>query len=137
MPGIVIEDALAAWIEEQPEALALEAKVYPFASAPQGTGRPYVTYHRVAGGRLKSLTGPSGVSHPRIQLDFWGRDYKQVKRLHQATTQTGTQMQGRTVQVAEVLDEFDNPDAFDTPPRHGDELAEYRLTIDLKIWFVE
>jgi hypothetical protein len=143
--GTVIEDALAAWIEALPAAVALGAKVYPFASAPQAGPRPYVTYHRIRGGRIRSLTGPSGVSHPRIQLDTWSRDYKQGKQLHQAIVEaidgfssySGTLMTGRTVQVAIVEDEYDFQDAFNTPPRHGDEVSEYRFLIELSIWFKE
>lgn len=145
MAGIVIEDALASWIEALPAADLVTAKVYPWAKAPQSTAtRPYVLYKRISGGRIRSLTGPSGVSHPRIQLDVFGRDYEAVRDLAQAirdaldgfnTTGDGT-MSGRTVQVGIVHDDFDGNED-DERPQHGTELAEHRFTLDLTIWFAE
>ena len=139
----IIEFVLAAWIEARPEAVAVDAKVYPWGKAPQRTAtKPFVLYHRVSGGRVRSLEGPSGVSRPRIQLDFVGRDYLVVRRLCAAVRQAleliahGDLMGGRKVQVAVAVDEYDADDA-DVAPHHGDEQTEFRTIIDLEIWFDE
>lgn len=139
----IIEFALAAWIEAREEAVAVGAKVYPWGKAPQQTAtKPFVLYHRIYGGRVRSLEGPSGVSRPRIQLDVVGRDYMVVRRLaagiRQALEQIdhGETMGGRRIQVAVANDEFDADDG-DVRPHHGDEQTEHRVTIDLEIWFDE
>jgi hypothetical protein len=141
MPNTVIEDALVAWIEALPAAQAVSARAYPWARAPQRTvTRPYVLYRRVSGGRIRSLGGPSGVSHPRVQLDVFGRDYEVVRDfardLRAALDSFSGTMAGRRVQVAIVHDEFDG-DEGDAAPVHGDEAAEHRFTLDLTIWFEE
>jgi hypothetical protein len=42
---------------------------------------PALTYARMTGVREHTTTGPSGIAHPRIQIDAWGNDYKTVKHL--------------------------------------------------------
>lgn len=144
MAGIVFEDTLVAWIELQQEAIDVGAKVYPWAEAPQGTAtKPYVLYQRISGGRMGHLSGRGGVGHPRIQLDFFGRDYEAVRDLAAAIRVKldgfSGDMQGRTVQSIIVHDDFDqhggNED--DAQPRHGTEDAEHRFSLDLTIWFKE
>lgn len=145
--NLIIEDTLAAWIEALPAAVDVAAKCHPWAKAPQNTAtRPFVLYKRISGGRIRSLTGPSGVSHPRIQLSVFGRDYTAVRDLAHAirlaldsfsTTQSGNLMGDRTVQVGMVHDDFDGTDEEDARPQHGTELAEHRFNLDATIWFVE
>lgn len=140
---LTIEFGLATWIEALPEAVAVEAKCYAWGDAPQTTTtRPFVLYHRVTGRRLRTLTGPSGVSHPTIQLDVVGRNYLAVKRLAEAIRKElddlarGTLIGGKTVQVAICNDDRDAAGG-DVRPLHGDELAEHRETIEVTIWFDE
>lgn len=143
----LIEWELAAWLEALPACTAVSAKVYPWGRAPQSTAtRPFVLYHRVSGGRLRSLAGPSGVSHPRIQIDVVGRDYLVVRRLSAAIREAledlaaGSELVagGKLVQVAMVNDERDADDTDpDQEPKHGDEQTEHRAMIDVTIWFAE
>lgn len=139
----LIEFVLAAWIEALSVCTAVGAKVYPWGNAPQATAtKPFVLYHRVYGGRVRSLDGPSGVSKPQIQLDVVGRNYLVVRRLAADIREAleavdhGYDMGGRRVQVALPLDDVDADDG-DVRPHHGDELTEHRATIDLEIWFDE
>lgn len=150
MAGIVIADALVTWLEAIPALSADGVKVYPWAEAPQGTvARPYVLYRQVSGGKIKSLTSPAGaarttgVSHPRFQLDVFGRDYKAVRDAAKAIVTildgfSGT-MAGRTVQFAGVNDEGDwvGEDEQDARPLHGTDRPEHRYVIDFTIWFEE
>lgn len=140
---LIIEFVLAAWIEEQTECVDVGLKVYPWAKAPQRTAtKPLCLYHRVAGGRMRSLSGPSGVSHPLIQLDFVGRDYLVVRRVAAAilarleALPVNYSMGGRTVQVAICNDQRDATDG-DVEPAHGDETSEFRESLDFRIWFTE
>lgn len=142
MAGTVIEDALVAWIEALPGAAAAGVKCYPWGRAPQRTAtRPFVLYRRTSGGRVKSLTGTSGVSHPRILLSVFGRDYGAVRdaaqEIREALDMFSGDMGGRTVQVANVHDDFDGTDEDDARPLHGTEDAEHRFNVELTIWFQE
>ncbi|HJZ57305.1 MAG TPA: DUF3168 domain-containing protein [Gemmataceae bacterium] len=136
----VIEDLLAAWLAARP-AVASDAggRVYPWEKVPQNGPKPYLTYHRITGGRLRSLAGPTtGVSHPLIQIDVWG-DYASVKRIGDAVRQDleqvlpQTEIGGHRVQACIVHNDAD--DAED--PLHGDEATECRVRLDTTIWFEE
>lgn len=141
----IIEFVLADWIEALQVCLGYGAKVYPWGNAPQATAvKPYVLYHRVLGTRMRSLTGPSGVSHPKIQLDVFGPDYLAVRRVAAGIREAldalpvNSTMGGRTVQVALTDDDRDGADADpNLTPQMGDERPEHRATIELSIWFVE
>ena len=140
---LIIEFVLRTWIESLPAAQDVSLKVYPWAKAPQGTAtRPFCLYHRVSSGRLRSLSGPSGVSYPTIQLDFVSRDYDEVRRVASAVRtaleaiQHGYLMGDHTIQSAIVGDLMDATDA-DVDPAHGDQASEFRVSMDVKIWFVE
>lgn len=143
---LIIEFALKDWIESLPVCAAQGTKCYPWARAPQTTAvKPFVLYHRVSGGRLRSLAGPSGVSHPRIQLDVIGRDVVAVRRTASyirkqlEALEAGGDMAGKTVQVAIAGDgDRDADDADpDQYPKHGGEDAEHRAILEVTIWFVE
>lgn len=140
---LIIEFVLAAWIEAQVECVAVGLKVYPWSKAPQRTAsKPFCLYHRVDGQRMRSLSGPSGVSHPLIQLDFVGRDYLIVRRIAAAVRSllealpVNYSMGDHTVQVAMCDDERDVTDA-DVQPAHGDETSEFRVMLQFRIWFTE
>lgn len=140
---LIIEFVLAAWIEALPDSVDVGLKVYPWAKAPQRTAtKPLCLYHRVDGARMRSLSGPSGVSHPQIQLDFVGRDYLVVRRIASSVRKSLEDlpvnyiMGGRTVQVAMCNDERDSTDG-DVEPKHGDEASEFRVSLDFRIWFLE
>src|SRR5262245_53661930 len=137
----LIEPKLAAWIAGRPAvAAACPEQVFPFMKVPQRTPGLYVTYHRVTGRRLRSLSGPTtGVSHPLIQIDVWGTDYTAVKLLAAALRDDlekvlpGTEIGGHRVQACIVDDERDEG----KDPLHGDELSEFRVSMDATVWFEE
>lgn len=147
----IIEYALAAWLQNLAVCQAVNAQVYPWARAPQDTAtRPFILYHRIGGGRLRSLTGPSGTSHPKIQIDVIGRDYVAVRTLAAqirealdaipygyVMTYTANGGGSITLQVAMTDDDVDQADGG-VRPEHGDEYAtEHRATVTVCIWFVE
>jgi hypothetical protein len=144
LPATVIEPELATWIEALAAAVAVGAKCYPWARAPQQAAKPFVLYHRIDGGRVRTLGGPSKLSCPLIQLDVVGRDYTQLRTLGAAIREglealahgsyfvTG----GKRVQVA-IVTERDAGDG-DVRPQHGDEYAvEHRVILEARIWFEE
>lgn len=145
MAATIIEPELAAWIEALGAATSVGAKCYPWARAPQQAGKPFVLYHRIDGGRIRTLGGPSGLSCPLIQLDVVGRDYQQVRLLAAAIREGlealthGSYLKagGKRVQVAIVASERDADDG-DVQPQHGDEYAaEHRVILETRIWFEE
>lgn len=52
--------------------------------ATQNQTRPYITLFPVSNPKLRSLTGPSGLANPRIQIDSWGDTYASAKSVAEA-----------------------------------------------------
>lgn len=53
-------------------------RVYPLV-APNYVETPYIAYKRVSGPRWRSISGPSGVAQPRIQIDVYDLTYAGAK----------------------------------------------------------
>lgn len=139
MAATRVEPELAAWLESLPACTAVGAKVYPFAGVQQNPDWPFVTYHRVTGGRIRGLKGPVGVSRPLLQLDVFGKTYDSAANLAAAIREAldalcqTRLLNDRPIQYTRAEDDGDN---FEPPP-HGDEVTQYRVTIPVHIWFVE
>jgi hypothetical protein len=145
----IIEDELRVWLEALAATTAAGAKAYPWGEVPQDPAYPHLTYHRVAGSRMRTLRGPNGVSYPRVQLDVWARSYGAAKNLAAAVrvaleawvgaeqaagrTPRFVATTGRILQAVIVHDESDAAEE----PGHGDEVSEFRVTLDTTIWFRE
>lgn len=148
-PDTIIEDELRAWLESLGAMTAAGARVFPWGEVPQSPHYPHLTYHRVTGMRMRTLQGPSGVSYPRVQIDVWARTYKAAKELAAAVrvalesfprteldagrTPRFVATTGRILQAVIVHDESDAAEE----PGHGDEVSEFRVTLDTQIWFRE
>lgn len=148
----VIEGRLAKYVAALP-AVAADAggRVYPFGAVPQGAKKPYLTYHRVGGGRLRSTKGTTTrVSHPTVQWDVWG-EYGAAKRLADALRQgleddlpghglaadgTLADLRGPAVVWVQTVVVGDDRDDFE-PARQGDEAREHRISADAEVWFEE
>jgi hypothetical protein len=143
-PVTVIELDLAAWIEALPACVAAGAKVYPWKGVPQYPSWPYVCYHRITSGRVRSTKGPVGVSKPLLQVDVFAKTYLAAARLageirESLDTLSGDLLNGRRVQVSIAGDEWGSSDDGDDPtqPPHGDEVTQFRVSIPLRLWFEE
>jgi hypothetical protein len=128
----MIESELRTYLLAQSGIAALiGTRVYPM-KLPQSPTLPAITYQRVSGSRVQSLTGPSGMAHPRIQVDCWAASYDGAKAL-----------------AAEVQDDLDGYRGTMGTTRvggvivYGDrdwyepDVDIYRVTIDITIWHDE
>ena len=59
------------------------ARIYPVV-LPQSVTLPAITYSRISGGQVNSLSGYSGLEQPRIQVDAWATTHVVVKELRDA-----------------------------------------------------
>ncbi len=117
-------------------AAIVAARVYS-APAPQDAAMPFVTYQKLTGERVRSLTGPSGLALPSYQIDCWSDDqqlggsYSQAKALAQAVRRALDGYIGRwsglDVRIS-LLDERDSPE---------DVARALHVTQDYRIWHQE
>jgi len=77
----MIEAAIFSRLTNDAAVSALiSSRVYPLI-LPQNSILPAVTYTRVSGERVRSLSGPSGLALPRFQIDSWAESFSVVKDL--------------------------------------------------------
>lgn len=110
---------------------AITTQVHPLR-IPQDKEPPAITYQRVDGPRERSQSGPSGLAHPRIQLNCWGSNYTEAKRLAEkvryALDGFRGDMAGRYVSQCRVEDDRDD---FESATERE------RVIVDVIIWHRE
>jgi hypothetical protein len=117
----MIESDLKAYLAADAAILALVgSRIYPL-KLPQAPTLPALTYQKISGSRVTSLSGYSGLSHPRMQIDCWASTYEQVKDVAAA--------------VVTALDAYPgsimNDDGRDN---YQPDVELPRVTIDFTIW---
>lgn len=104
------------------------ARIYPVL-LPQAPTFPAMTYQRVSGSRVQSLTGPSGMAHPRFQIDCWAQTYDGAKELAAAvmTELDGYRGTMGDTRVGGVI-VYGDRDIYEP------DVEIFRVTIDITIW---
>ena len=70
MPETTIEQALRQFIVDDPAISALIGTRFYSMTVPQKAQTPYGRYQRVSSPRVSSHDGPTGLAHPRFQIDW-------------------------------------------------------------------
>lgn len=132
---MTIEEAITAHLLADAGVAALVAtRVYP-VKMPQRPTYPAVTYFRVSGPREHSQSGPSGLAHPRFQLDCMAATYAGAKTLAAAVRLAldgfrGSMGGGGGVDVNAVFIEDDRDD-------QDDDIQVYWVSLDAVVWHNE
>ena len=127
-----LESELYGFLVSNPVISAVVAdRVYPLLM-PQNTQLPAITYQRISGASEQSMTGASGLAHPRIQLDCWGSTYKDVTVLREVLRQVLQGFRGQlgTIFINGVI--YVNDQDF-----YEWETKTFRTSTDVKIWHNE
>lgn len=99
-----------------------------------GEEMPAITLHRISGSRDATMEGRSGLVSSTVQLDVWGRTYRDSKLLARAVIaalpQTRIVAAGITVQGVFINSESDSFECDDPLPL-------FRTRIDLSVWHQE
>ena len=109
----------------------VSSRIYPM-KLPQGPTMPAITYSRVSGPRVETITGPSGLAHPRVQVDSWASTYAGVKALATAVRKALDGYRGTiaSVRVGGII--MDGELDLYEPG-----VEEYRVTQDYVVWHDE
>jgi hypothetical protein len=77
----LIEAEIASFLIGNAQVTALVGThIYP-NKAPVEEAYPCVTYFRVSGFRIRDMSGASGLTHARIQINSWSFDYAVAKAI--------------------------------------------------------
>lgn len=99
---------------------AAGARVYPL-TAPDGAVKPYITYQRISSNSENVLSGNSGLTNTRMQIDVYATTYGQATSI---AAQVDALMSVWSVQNVSVLLQ----DFFE------DQVKLYRISHDYSLW---
>lgn len=102
-------------------AAVVSTRIYPVV-LPQDVALPAISYSRISGGQINSLTGYSNLESPRIQVDVWGETYSSVKSL---AADVHTAMDGATTFGALLESDMD---------MYEDDTKIHRVSMDFIVW---
>ena len=102
-------------------AAVVSTRIYPVV-LPQDVTLPAITYSRISGGQVNSLTGYSGLENPRIQIDVWGATYPACQTL---AADVHTAMDAATTFGAHLESDMDF---------YEDDTKIYRVSMDFSVW---
>lgn len=138
----MIEDALAYHVANDATLTpSLGNRFYP-NQAPQKAQMPYGIYQRIDTIRESHLRGYTGLAHPRFQIDWYGRDYDQLRTIAdlarltlQARRNFDMGPSGQTVNVRNIDFVDESHDAL--PPVDGTEKGIRHIRQDIIVWHTE
>ncbi len=123
----MIEQTLRSYLLAQPAIAALIGeRVYPLV-LPQGAALPAITYQRISSVRESSHEGPSGLAHPRFQLNCWSGTYAGARAMADAVRPSvnATRSLGQATFLVDDHDDYDP------------ETGLYRVILDVILWHGE
>ena len=101
-------------------ATAAGTRVYPM-TAPDAVVKPYITYQRVSSSPDLVLSGNSGLTNTRMQIDAYARTYAEATSI---ATQIATLMAAWSVQNVAIVSQ----DFYDDP------VKLFRVSHDYSLW---
>lgn len=125
----MIEEALTSILKTAAGAITM--RVYP-GTVPQNAELPLIFYVKVSGERDQSLTGPTGLAHPRFQIEAWAETYAAAKGLANVirTAIDGKSFEIGSDSVLSILIQSERD--FSEP-----DISAHRVIMDYMIWHRE
>jgi hypothetical protein len=126
-----IEKAIRSVLVADSAVKAITTRCYP-ATLPQDPTYPLILFSKVTGNRDHHLQGPSGLAHPRFQVEAWALTYDAAKALANAIRvaldgYAGTQ---GTVVIRSII--MDSERDF-----YEDAVSCHRVVMDFFTWHEE
>lgn len=138
-----IREALYGWLSTDPNIAALVGtRIYP-NKLPQGSTFPQITFFKVSNPRVRNLSGPDGLSSPRIQIDCWGLTPDSAKDVADAVRTSNIGGHGldgfRGTMGSVVVQSTNFEDERDTynPPIDDSDIGTHQVSLDLIVWWNE
>lgn len=131
MAAATIEEAIHDILVTDSSVKAITTRCYP-STLPQNPTYPLILYAKVTGERINDLSGPSGMAHPRFQIEAWAETYAAAKTLANAIRVCLNGYRGivGTVWIGSCLIQSER-DIYEP------EAACHRVVMDYAIWHNE
>lgn len=130
-----MEEALAALLLGNPAVAATAGDRVNWGARPDDAELPAITLHRIAGRRDRTLARRTGLVASKVQIDCWGRAFRDAKLLARAVIsalpQPRTVVGNTTLQGVFIESESDTVDQTDP------DAPLFRTRIDISVWHEE
>ena len=126
-----IEKAIRSILIADTAVKAITNRCYP-GKIPQNPEYPLIVYYKVTGNRDHHLQGPSGLAHPRFQVEAWATTYDAAKALANAIREALDGYKGTVgaVAIGSILIESER-DVYE------DAVSCHRVIMDFFVWHSE
>ena len=104
---------------------------------PEGGALPAISYDRISTPRVRSLSGLSGLAHPRFQITMWAATYSAVKSLAVAVKAALADKTGTVAAVYIGHADLDDEGDMLTITPGVESLDRYGVRQDYEIWHEE
>ena len=116
------------------------ADAYPMAALPKKPPFHYITFQRVSNQHVRHLTGGSGLTQSRWQIDCWARYTDEADQLSEAVRQSMDNLDGNFGDAGNQIkvNSFLEGDAEEfVPPIDASQVGRARVRMDFIIWHPE
>lgn len=121
----MMEHELYARLRNHPTLAAIVgARVFPLV-IPQGASYPCLTYQRISTPSESSLSGPSGLTYPRVQVGCWATNYSAATDLGEAVRKA---LSGSQLANSAAIRVLDVRQSYEPEPKL------FRVDLDFEIW---
>jgi hypothetical protein len=110
----------------------VSTRVY-WRQAPQSVTGNFINMHRVSGGRDYNMSGASGLTESRVQVDCWAAKYSDAKLIARAVEAVASGYTG-TIGGKRLQGVFIDAERDDDTSDAGDVATRFRTSLDLLIW---
>lgn len=126
-----MEEAITALLLGHPGITGMVGDRVNWSARPDDTDIPALTLHRVTGRRGATMTGRSDLESSTVQIDAWGKTFKEAKLLGRAVVtalpHSRTLTGGIVLQGIFIDGESDSFEGTDPVPL-------FRTRIDISVW---
>ena len=131
MAATTIEEAIHDILVADSSVKAITTRCYP-STLPENPTYHLILYAKVTGERINDLSGPSGMAHPRFQIEAWAETYAAAKSLANAirVCLNGYRGTSGTVRIGSFLIQSER-DFFEC------EVQRHRIIMDFMIYHDE
>ena len=131
----MIEKAFASLLRNVANVAAAQIHL---GIAPADASYPFASFQVVSeGNRFPTLDGPSGLGHPRVQVDCWGKTFREAKELSEQIRVAIDGYRGTQAGVAIGSCLKDGDRYLPEPDRSNTDTLLHRVSVDYSIIYRE
>ena len=135
-----LRESLFRHLQATARGVFSDADAYPQGALPKKPPFHYITYQRVSNDHARHMTGGSGITRSRWQIDCWARYASEADQLSEAVRKSLDNLDGELGDADNQIkvNSFLEDDAEDfVPPIDASQVGRARVRMDFMLWSPE